>query len=196
MKRLSLLLGLVLIGVALVVMVSPGQAHEHRPVGKYTITFGWRVEPAYVGQLNGPGIEIVEAAAPHEDEAAEGDHEEGEAADHHDEGTPVSGLEDSLTLEVSFGPTSRVLTLSEAFGQPGFYTADLIPTRPGDYSFHLTGTIGDTAIDETFTSSAGLFSSVEPSSDIYFPDTDLPTILELQAQIDELRALIEAMQNQ
>ena len=52
---------------------------------------------------------------------------------------------------------------------PGSYTTDLIPTQPGDYSFHLTGTIGDATIDETFDSSKGEFSTVEPITDIQFP---------------------------
>jgi hypothetical protein len=68
----------------------------------------------------------------------------------HDSSEPVLGLEDTLELT-------------------GSYTADLIPTQPGDYSFQLTGTIGNVTVDETFSSADGEFSTVEPIADIMFP---------------------------
>ena len=131
----------------LVLTVAPLVAHEGREVGEYAIEFGWRLEPAYTDLLNGPELYI----------------------DEHDTETPVEGLESTLQLEVSFGPASKTLTLHPVIGEPGYYTADLIPTRPGDYTFHLTGTIGDTAVDETFSSADGEFSTVEPIDDIRFP---------------------------
>ena len=38
-------------------------------------------------------------------------------------------------------------------GTPGEYRALLIPTAPGDYTFHVTGTIGGAKVDEKVTSS-------------------------------------------
>jgi hypothetical protein len=139
-------LGLVL--VALLALFATVSAHEGREVadGKYDIVFGWRVEPAYTTLLNGPELEINDA-----DEK------------------PVEGLEETLKLEISYGGKSKVLKLRAVYNEPGHYTADLIPTQPGDYSFHLTGTINDAAIDETFDSSKGEFSSVDPITDIQFP---------------------------
>jgi hypothetical protein len=172
----KLVITLLLLIAVLAVSISPAIAHERREVEGYQLVFGWRSEPALVGVFNGPELFVYELT------------EDGERGD------PVSGLADGLSLEISFGPASRTLTLREAFGDPGHYIADLIPTRPGDYSFHVTGTINDVGIDEVFTSADGEFGSVEPASDIMFPDETMPTIQDLQAQIDELRAIIEALQ--
>lgn len=145
MKKL-LAAGVILLA-AVAAVITLVLAHEGREVGEYAIVFGWRVEPAYTDILNGPEITIV----------------------HHDTEEPVAGAEETLTLEVSFGPDAKQLKLRAVYNQPGHYTADLIPTRPGDYSFRLTGKIGDTEIDETFSSADGEFSTVEPISDIRFP---------------------------
>lgn len=148
-------------------------AHEGREVGDYELVFGWRVEPAYVGVFNGPELEITR----------------------HDTDEPLQGADDTLTLTVQFGDQSMPLRLYPMSGTRGHYTADLIPTRPGDYTFVLTGTLDDVEVDETFTSADGEFSTVEPSSDVLFPalESDSARIDALQAQIDELRAQIDAL---
>ena len=141
------------LGVVLAVLLAlfaTVSAHEGREVadGKYEIVFGWRVEPAYTNLLNGPEIEIN----------TKGTDEQ-----------PVEGLDETLQLEVSYGGKSKILKLRAVPDQKGYYTSDLIPTQPGDYSFHLTGKIADAAIDEVFDSSKGEFSSVNPITDIQFP---------------------------
>jgi hypothetical protein len=150
----------------------PVVAHEGRQIGPYSVTFGWRSEPAYVGLLNGPELLITVG----------------------DNSAPVEGMAATLKLDVIFGDQAKTLFLREAFGEPGHYVADLIPTRPGDYSFHLTGKIGDMDVDETFSSTDGAFDSIEPVSDILFPDTNY-SIADLQAMIAELQAMVEALQS-
>jgi hypothetical protein len=148
MNKARLFAILLVLGLAIMVLVAaPTSAHGDREVGEYVLVFGWRVEPAYTTLLNGPEVFVT----------------------HHETDEPVEGLEDTLQLEVSFGPASKMLTLRAVFGEPGHYTADLIPTQAGDYSFHMTGTIGETEVDEIFDSADGEFSSVEPVSDIMFP---------------------------
>jgi hypothetical protein len=146
-------------------------AHEHRTVGDYEIEFGWRVEPAVVGVSNGPEL-FIEST---------------------DENVTVEELlkdvEVTLQVEVTFGPASRTFELYPAEGEVGHYIADLIPTRPGDYTFHVTGMIGDMAIDETFTSADGYFDSVAPASDIQFPDPQ-PDLFELLQRIEALEAQV------
>jgi hypothetical protein len=155
---------------------STASAHEHREVGDYEITFGWQVEPAFAGVFNGPEIRIIDTTT--------------------DE--PVVGAEETLTLTVSFGPESKVLTLEPAWGEPGNYVAALTPTRPGDYEFELTGTISvstalsETVVNELFTSADGDFSTIEPAADHLFPDTESDPI-SLQRQIDDLLEEIEAL---
>jgi hypothetical protein len=171
----------------LVVFVLPTTAHEHREVGDYELTFGWQAEPAVAGVLNGPELFIAPAGESHEDESEEHEHEE--------ESVSLEELNVSLEVEVIFGPASRTFSLEPAFGEPGHFVADMIPTRPGDYTFRVTGTIGDLEIDETFDSAEGGFSSVEPASDIQFPEPD-PTASELMAHIEALEARIAALEAQ
>ncbi len=171
MKRLAFL---ALIGLVLIVTAAlgiPAFAHEGREVGEAEIVFGWRVEPAYTGIFNGPEFTVKMHGGEDEhsepEATAEADHSEGES--HSEDEGMVAGLEETLQLEVSYGGQSKMLRLRAVFGQPGHYTADLIPTQPGDYTFRLFGTIGDLEVDETFSSAEGEFSSVEPISDIQFP---------------------------
>lgn len=170
--KLRVLLLLLMLGLSIV----PALAHEGREVGDYNIVFGWRVEPAYTGLLNGPEITITrlsgdhhEEEAEHGDEHAEAEHSGNEMDHHAEENAAVTGLEETLQIEVSFGPATRVLNLRAVWGEPGSYTADLMPMMPGDYTFRLFGTIEGVEVEETFSSIDGEFSSVEPIEDIQFP---------------------------
>lgn len=146
-------------------------AHEGREVGEYEVEFGWQIEPAYAGVLNGPEIFIHE---------------------HGDEEAGVEGVEKTLKLKVIFGNQSKELKLEPVFEAPGNYKVSLTPTRPGDYTFELTGKIGDTVVKEQFTSADGDFSTIEPASDLLFPDSKLDMV-SLQTQIDALKKEIEAL---
>lgn len=153
-------------------------AHEGREVGEYTIEIGWRVEPAYTGLMNGPEITITrhgdETEEAHSEAVAtsepEDNHTNAEVEDHNaGESSGVTGLEDTLQIEVIFGPASKIINLRPVFEEPGHYTVDLLPTRPGDYTFRVFGTIEELEIDETFSAADGQFSSVEPIEDVQFP---------------------------
>jgi hypothetical protein len=173
MKRIRMFLAasLILTLATVALTFRPASAHEGREVGPYRLIFGWRVEPAFAGVYNGPEL-LIEM----KDDATK----------------KVTGAEATLKLEVVFGDKTKQLKLGAAWGQPGRYEADLLPTRAGDYSFKLTGKIGDTEVNETFSSADGEFSSVEPAGDILFPD-DNADITNLQTQIDQLKAEIEAL---
>ena len=166
-------LAVILTLVAAILLVRPFSvaAHEGREIGEYEVEFGWQVEPAYAGVPNGPELFIHE---------------------HGDESAGVEGLEKTLKLKVIFGNQSKELKLEPLFETPGRYTVDLIPTRPGDYTFELSGKIGTTTIKETFTSADGDFSTIEPASDVLFPDNKLD-LAGLQAQIDALKKEVEAL---
>jgi hypothetical protein len=162
-------------------------AHEGREVGDYELTFGWRNEPAYVGFPNGPEVFI----SFHSDEHGHGDSH----GDHSDDEDKLAELEVALQVEVTFGPAARIIDLRPAWGEAGHFIADLIPTRPGDYTFRVFGTIGDVEVDETFSSADGEFSSVEPVDAIQFPEPD-PTLAELLARIEALEAEIAALKGE
>lgn len=193
---------IVLAVLALLLMVAPTLAHEHRHVGDFELTFGWRVEPAYAGMMNGPEISLALAGGEHGEEG-EGDHEEGEEDAEHEEGeeadhehadeaaVDLATLEVNLQAEVSFGDQTMTVIFRPAFGETGHYLAELLPTLPGDYTFHVTGTIGDLAVDEIFSSADGSFSSIEPPTDVMFPAipvVDNARIEALEARIAELEA--------
>lgn len=195
MLKLSLRF-ILLIVLALLLMAAPTLAHEHRHVGDFELTFGWRVEPAYAGMMNGPEIYLALAGGEHGEESEgdheeEGEHEEGEEHRHDEAAIDFATLEVNLQAEVSFGDQTTTVIFRPAFGESGHYIAELLPTLPGDYTFHVTGTIGDLAVDEIFSSADGNFSSVEPPTDVMFPAipaVDNARIEALEARIAELEA--------
>lgn len=153
------------VGVALATFMSaiatlafaagPASAHEVRKVGAYEITIGWEHEPTYTGVENAVQIFIKDA-----------------------KGNPVDDLGDPPSLKVQVingGQTSDPLDLKASFdpdtglGMHGEFDAAIIPTVPGDYTFHLTGSINGQNIDEKFTSSDKTFDPVKDPSDVQFP---------------------------
>jgi copper(I)-binding protein len=170
MKKLCLLTSIAILAVAAMLVASvPALAHEDRPVGPYNFHVGWHVEPALVGQLNAVELTVTQS------------------------GKPVSDVEKSLEVTISTGgKTSDPLSLDPSDETPGLYTASVIPTVVGDYRFHFVGMIGDTKVDETFDSAQGKFASVDPVTDLQFPEK-VPSNADLQREIDDLKAQIAAM---
>jgi hypothetical protein len=173
----------------------PAEAHEGRQVGPYNIALGWVVEPAYAGVYNGVEVFISLAEEEHEEGEDEGEHQDGEAEAEHEHTEEVVAIEATLQVEVSYGGMTKILELEPVFDEVNHYDAAILPTRPGDYTFRLTGMIGETPVDETFTSADGEFSSIEPIGDVLFPEPD-SSIEGLQAQINDLQALIAELQAQ
>ena len=77
---------------------------------------------------------------------------------------------------------SKTIDVYAVFGDPGHYTAALIPTAAGVYEFRVFGTIEGTSIDETFVSkgAGGGFDDIRTSSDLQFP-VQLPEIREIES---------------
>lgn len=140
---------------------SPAAAHEHVTVGEYELTVGWRAEPAVAGSLNGLELGILNGT-----------------------GAPVLGAETTLQAVLASGTASVTKDLDPQFGRPGWYTFDVIPTRAGNYSVRLMGTLGTTSVDVVVA-----LDKVRPASDVAFPAAD-PTASELQARLDTLQTLL------
>jgi hypothetical protein len=138
----------------------PALAHERIEIGPYVIILGWQNEPPIVGERNAIRLEVTEGE------------------------TPVEGVESSLNLELFYGGQSYRSNLSPA-GEPGVYLAELFPTVRGQYSAHLVGTIGDTAVDVTVEP-----EEVFPGSRLQFPQAQ-PDPLEMQQQIAALEGQLE-----
>jgi hypothetical protein len=128
-----------------IVGVGTALAHEVREVGDYTFVVGFADEPVYSGQKSGLDLRVSRGEE------------------------PVEGLEETLTAEVTFGDDTRALDISAAFGEPGAYRSVFFPTAAGPYTFHISGEIEGTPIDEAFTSGPDTFSEVQDVTGGQFP---------------------------
>ena len=139
-------------------------AHETRMVGPYTFVVGWVSEPAVAGQSNGLDLTVTETAG----------------------GKAVEGLEKTLTAQVitGGGAKTRTLELAPDGDQPGHYTSGFVPTRVGDYTFHLSGMAGTTKIDEKFESGPNRFDAVTDIVGLEFPD-QVPSTGDLAQQLSD-----------
>jgi len=162
--------------VALLLIAGVADAHIVKTFGPYTVALGWVHEPTYVGEQNAVQVVIKDAA-----------------------GKAVTDLNDGdlkVTVAVG-GKTSDPLDLLNTFdpdtglGVPGDYEAPIIPTAPGDYTFHLTGSIHGTAVDETATSSDSTFNSAVDATGIQFPN-QLPALTDIVTRLDRIDARLSA----
>jgi hypothetical protein len=155
-------------GLLLALGAAPASAHEERKVGKYTLAVGFGDEPAYSGEKNSVQMFIHDASD-----------------------KPVVDLGDTLKVDVSQGSDdTQKLSMTMApnfevgeFGTPGDYRAWFIPTTPGAYTFHFTGTIKGQRIDQRFTSSPTTFDEVKDPAEVEFPAKD-PTTGQLATRLD------------
>lgn len=142
MKRISLIISAFL-------FLSAAAAHQSLEVGDgaFTVSAGFHSEPAYTGVMNGLDLIVRDA-----------------------EGNPVANLEHSLTAVV-LGPEGAelVLELSAVYGQPGSYSGSFIPTMVGDYSFRISGFIGDVEFSEHFDSPGHYDPVVRDASEVSIP---------------------------
>ena len=152
-------------------------AHEHRTVGHYDMTVGWVDEPTYIGSKNAVQLFL-----------------------HDGSGKPVNDLGDTLKVEVIFGDQKTsplgldpAFDLEEHFGTPGEYRAAVIPTRPGNYTFHFVGSIKGQKVDQSFTTSEKTFDPVKDAAEIEFPAKD-PSAADLATRVDRLNPRIDAAQ--
>ena len=161
------------IGAAFVLALaisSAASAHVVKQFGTYSVAMGWLYEPTYVGVQNAVQVIVKDAA-----------------------GKPVNDLQPGdLSVVVSTaGQQTAALPLQPSFdpdtglGTPGEYTASLIPTQVGDYTFHLTGSIHGQAVDETATSSDQTFNTVTAGTDVQFP-IKLPALGDLSTLIQRV----------
>jgi hypothetical protein len=133
--------------------------------GQYVMEVGFRDEPAYLGLLNAITLRVERYATG---------------------GTePVNDLAATLSAEVSKDGQVKALSLVPA-GE-GQYEAEFVPTATGDYTFRISGTIGEAAIDESVTSGPTTFNSVEPLAAIEFPQP-LPDPLHVQTAVADANA--------
>ncbi|HEY8786954.1 MAG TPA: hypothetical protein VIN63_10810 [Candidatus Limnocylindria bacterium] len=145
--------------------------HEHRTIGPYTFVVGWIAEPAYVNAANGLSLDVTETSS----------------------SKPVEGLATTLQAEVIVGGGAKKLSLGLATDEerPGHYAGSFIPTKTGDYIFHIFGTAGSTKVDERFESGPNTFDGVVSTDPLQFPDR-IAANADLAARLDSLQTLVIA----
>jgi hypothetical protein len=162
--------------VALVVsLTGSASAHEERRVGDLHFAVGFGDEPPYSGFRNSVQLILTDASE-----------------------EPVMDLGDTLKVDVQTGDQTMSLALEPffetgEFGTPGDYRAWFIPTRPGSYTFHFTGSIRGQQVDESFTSGGSTFDDVVDPSEAEFPVKD-PTLAQVSARLErEVPRLTDAL---
>jgi hypothetical protein len=154
---------------------APAFAHEVRKVGAYEFTVGWAHEPTYTGVENAVQLILKDA-----------------------KGNPVDDLADppSLKAQVINGDqTSDPLDLKASFdpdtglGTHGEFDAAIVPTVPGDYTFHFTGNVNGQNVDEKFTSSDKTFDPVKDPTEVQFP-AKTPSNGQLATSVDRINSRV------
>ena len=162
---------LMTVGALLCVGLASAQAHENRQVGDYTLTVGFRVEPAFEDVVNAIDIFV----------------------DRTSDGKDISvrdGDVVTLSVEVQLRETDEYAseTLAAAllqesphqdFAADNRYNAWFKPTHDGAYAFHVVGVIADAsdpqvgplAIDQTYVCGNGTQSSTSRFNCVQDPQT-------------------------
>jgi len=143
---------------------APALAHVEHTQGDLTIAVGFSTEPAYAGQPNAAQLLVSRNERPVTDLAP------GE-----------------LTVEIAFGDQATTVAAEPDFevgewGTPGDYRAPFIPTQPGAYTFHVTGSVDGTTVDFSMTSGPKTFSDVIDPEAAMFPAVEAPSNADLAAR--------------
>jgi hypothetical protein len=158
--------------------VHPALAHDVHPFGPYTVALGWLHEPAFVGFDN--AVQVL---------VKQGD-------------TAFTDITDKdLTVAVSVGgktldpqPLTPTADPDTGLGTPGEYEFHFIPTVPGAYTFHLTGKIKDTPVDETVAAGDKTFNLVQDATAVQFP-VKVPSTTDLSTKLDRVSARVDRVES-
>ena len=151
-RLLAAMVAATLAALLIPLVAGPASAHEEKTVGRYHFVVGFGDEPAYAGEKN--SVQLI-------------------LADANDK--PVTDLTDTLKVEVTTGTAEPLQLAMEPnfevgeFGTPGDYRAWFIPTTPGAYSFHFTGSIKGQKVDQTFKSGPTTFDEAKDPAEIQYP---------------------------
>jgi hypothetical protein len=166
MKNQYLLLRLFTLAVAFLAVVSVTSAHERDTfkIGDkyYLLVVGSLNEPFVVDNMSGVDFRVSQIEAP-------GGHGSAASAG---KGTPVTGLDQTLKVELAAGSKKATLALDPSYRAPGSYSAAFIPTVQTTYSYRIFGTIDSKAVELTFACVPGEVSEkAEDNSLLKVSDT-------------------------
>jgi len=131
-------------------------AHTAVDAGNYHFEIGWVNEPVIVGERNALDLFVAPKATP-------------------DQG--LAGVESTLKFTVEYGGVNQSYDLVPVENEPGHYTAVFVPTRLGQYTFHITGQIQSEAVDVSVQP-----EEVVEMGKLAFPEAQ-PAVSDLQAQL-------------
>jgi hypothetical protein len=173
-RILAAMVASTLAGLLIPLLAGPASAHEEKTVGRYHFVVGFGDEPAYAGEKNSVQLLLADA-----------------------NDKPVTDLTDTLKVDVTTGGAQPLKLAMEPnfevgeFGTPGDYRAFFIPTAPGSYSFHFTGTIKGQKVDQIFKSGPQTFSDIDDPAQVQYP-VKQPTGGQLATRADRETARINA----
>ena len=164
-KQFSLLSAATLV-IAYFGVAAVASAHERDTfkIGSkyYVFTVGSLNEPFVVDNISGVDLRVSQVTGP----AASG------ASKETGKGTPVTGLEQTLKVELVAGDKKETLSFDPSDEAPGAYAANFIPTVQTTYSYRIFGTINGSPVNLTFTCVAGEVSeTTEDNSQLKVSDT-------------------------
>jgi hypothetical protein len=163
-------IGLLLAILVAVLFPALALAHEPRDLGPYHVLVGWINEPSIQGEPNAISILITNRA----------------------NGQPVVGAEKTLRVEAAVGGEApRTLTLDPSDDVQGLYTASMIPTKVGTYTFTFVGSIGSQKVNSSFQSGPNTFPDVTSPTTEEFP-VQVPAAADLAAQTQAANATAQA----
>jgi hypothetical protein len=146
MSRRSRILGSAV--AALLVLAAPAGAHVERDAGPFRLTLGWVDEPPLSGEANAVEVGVSEAG-----------------------GGAVAVPAGALSVEVSSAGAATTLPLVPA-DEGGGLRAVIVPTRPGTYALHVTGTLRGKPVDAQATCGDSTFDCVSDAAEVEFPAKD------------------------
>jgi len=199
-------LRLLTIAACMMLWVQVASAHENQVyrIGAktYQLTVGSLNEPVAIDDKTGLDFKVELQAGPG---AKPG---------------PVTGLEQTLKVEVAAGDKKKTFNLQSSFGTPGSYKTSFYPTVQTTLSYRIFGTIEDIPVDLTFTcnpaghgrvpedttevkvsdqvtriSKRGSFGCPIAKSEVGFPEA-APSLFELQTRVNNLNTQLSGAQNE
>jgi hypothetical protein len=171
-KLASLAISIALIaGGSVLAGTSSSFAHERRSVMSYTFVVGWLNEPAFVNVANAVDLRVSRT----------------------EDSSPVTGLDQTLKVEVTQGDKKTELAFRPRSNTPGAYDGRTFPTAVGVYSFRIFGAIDGANVNETFTSGPNTFGNiVEPPG---FPNP-LPLNQQLEESLGGLEQRVVSLESE
>lgn len=163
---------LITVGALLCVGLAAAQAHENRVVGGYTVTVGFRMEPAFEDVVNAIDISVNRTS-------------DGKAISVRDGDIVTLSVEVQLRETDAFAAETLAAALLQEPPQQDFaasnrYNAWFKPTHDGAYAFRVVGVIEDAsdqagvgpqAIDETYVCGNGTQSTTSRFNCVQDPQT-------------------------